>query len=275
MRTAIILALVLAAIVVATLAVLRQQAPNRALDDEPPTMTDPAASLPDICEDIVFEGSRAVVCPVDPSQMHLRLFHTGADGKPFGSVPALAAAMGERNPQLVLAMNAGMYHADMRPVGLHVEDGKEMSPLERADGVGNFYLKPNGVFFVDENGKAGVMETEAFAAAAPAVRLATQSGPMLLIGGAIHPKFLPEGTSRYIRNGVGVRDDGTVVFVITRDQVSLGRFARLFRDAAHCVEALFFDGAVSSLATGEGAVIDSGKPAGPIIAVFAGDSPPA
>jgi uncharacterized protein YigE (DUF2233 family) len=92
---------------------------------------------------------------------------------------------------------------------------------------------------------------------------------MLVIDGAIHPRFLPDGTSKYIRNGVGVRADGTIVLAITRDRVSLGSFARLFRDVARCDNALFFDGAVSSLAVGTRMEIDAGEPAGPVVAVFA------
>ena len=108
----------------------------------------------------------------------------------------------------VLAMNAGMYHADMDPVGLYVEDGTELSGLNTDDGFGNFFLKPNGVFFIGMDGKAGLMESETYAEAGMMARFATQSGPMLVINGEIHPRFLPDGTTRYIRNGVGVREDG-------------------------------------------------------------------
>ncbi|MCC0029153.1 MAG: phosphodiester glycosidase family protein [Brucellaceae bacterium] len=154
------------------------------------------------------------------------------------------------------------------PSGCTSRRGAQVSPLETADGAGNFYLKPNGVFFIGANGRAGVMETAAFAEAKLPVRFATQSGPMLVIGGQIHPKFLPDGTSRYTRNGVGVAPDGTVVFAITRDPLSLGSFARFFRDAVDCPDALFFDGAVSSLWAGGETIIDSGHPAGPVVAVF-------
>ena len=180
------------------------------------------------------------------------------------AVTALAAS--GQTP--LLAMNAGMYHADMMPVGLYVENSKEIAPLNEDEGFGNFFLKPNGVFFVGEDGRAGVLETEAYRSAEITPAFATQSGPILVIGGAIHPRFLPDGTSKYIRNGVGVRADGKVVLAITRDPVSLGSFARLFRDVAECPNALFFDGAVSSLAWGAHMEIDAGEPAGPVVVVF-------
>lgn len=225
---------------------------------------------PDGCVEQVFEGARAILCTVDPQIHHIRLVYRDRAGKVLGSVAAamdhLTAGEGAGD-LLVLAMNAGMYHADMSPVGLYVEDSIEVAPLNRDDGFGNFFLKPNGVFFVLKDGSAGVLETDAYADADLGPAFATQSGPMLLINGAIHPRFLPDGTSKFIRNGVGVRADGKVVFAMTRDRVSLGSFARLFLDLAGCENALFFDGAVSSLALGRDMEVDSGESAGPVVVV--------
>ncbi|WP_290997887.1 phosphodiester glycosidase family protein [Hoeflea sp.] len=227
-----------------------------------------APNRPDICEEMVFEGARAVLCVINPSAYEVRLVYRDAEGVPYRSVPRAVAALAEAGQTPVLAMNAGMYHADMTPVGLYVEGGAELSAVNTDGGFGNFFLKPNGVFFIGTDAQAGVMETEAYAQAGIAPQFATQSGPMLVIQGAIHPRFLPDGTTKYIRNGVGVRD-GKIVLAITRDPVSLGSFARLFRDVADCPDALFFDGAVSSLAWGSEMEIDSGEPAGPVVAVFA------
>jgi uncharacterized protein YigE (DUF2233 family) len=167
-------------------------------------------------------------------------------------------------------MNAGMYHDGLGPVGLFVEDGRQETPLNRADGEGNFFLKPNGVFFVRKDGSAGVMETTAYAAAHPEgdpdIAHATQSGPMLVIDGKVHPRFEPDGASRFIRNGVGVRGDGTVVLAISRQPVSLGSFARLFKDELACPNALFLDGAISTLSDGERILVGGKDPVGPILA---------
>ncbi|WP_245304136.1 phosphodiester glycosidase family protein [Hoeflea olei] len=239
---------------------------------EAPPMT--AAVRPDICSETTFEGARAILCVVDPADHATRLVYRGESGKPHGRVRSAVAALAAEGRTPVLAMNAGMYHADMTPVGLYVEDGVELSPLNTGGGFGNFYLKPNGVFFLRADGSAGVMETEAYREAGIAPAFATQSGPMLVIGGEIHPRILPDGTTRYIRNGVGVRADGKLVFAITRDPVSFGAFARLFRDVAQCPDALFFDGSVSSLAWGTDMEIDPGEPAGPIVAVFEKPSSP-
>ncbi|AZN99458.1 hypothetical protein EJ066_21320 [Mesorhizobium sp. M9A.F.Ca.ET.002.03.1.2] len=225
--------------------------------------------LPGPCRDFSFEAVPYIVCEIDLRAYDIGVLHAGADGKAFGSLEKSDKAMsGEGRPAL-LAMNAGMYHEDLTPVGLLVENGHEAAPLNLADGEGNFFLKPNGVFLVRKDGKAAVMETNAYAAAKPDVEFATQSGPMLVLDGRVHPRFEANGASRYVHNGAGVRDGDTVVLAISRSEVSLGSFARLFRDALHCPNALFFDGVVSALSNGNRMIVGGKYPAGPIIAVSA------
>ena len=74
------------------------------------------------------------------------------------------------------------------------------------------------------------------------MRLATQSGPMLVIDNRINPIFIPGSTDRTRRNGVGISADGTLRFVISEDRVNFHDFARLFRDELKCADALFLDG---------------------------------
>ena len=219
-------------------------------------------SLPETCRIVAFEAVDHVVCEVDPGEYDIAMSLKGRDGTPYGSLAALA-----KSKTFIFAMNAGMYHHDKSPVGLYVENGEEAVPLNRSEGDGNFFLKPNGVFYVDQSGMAGVQETEAFAASAHRVNMATQSGPMLVIDGAIHPRFLNDGSSRYIRNGVGVRGNGTAVFAISKSALSLGSFARLFRDALDCPNALFFDGGISALHDGSHYLVGGRNPAGPIVTV--------
>jgi uncharacterized protein YigE (DUF2233 family) len=144
-------------------------------------------------------------------------------------------------------MNAGMYRADQRPLGLFVAAGREERPLNQGSGSGNFYLAPNGVFWVGAHGAPHVTETGAYAAAPPAgVAWATQSGPLLVQGGAFNPHISADGASLNLRNAVGVRNR-VALFVISDDKVSFGRLARFLRDALGCPDALYLDGAVSSL----------------------------
>lgn len=227
----------------------------------------PVASgdLPDPCRIVEFEGSGHIVCKID-RRYRMRLALNGENGKPYGSLAAFIAGQ-QASAGLVLAMNAGMYEPDLSPVGLYVEDGRMLGPLRKEDGYGNFFMKPNGVFFIGRDG-AGIMTTEAFAKRDAGVRFATQSGPMLVINGKIHPRFEPNGTSRYIRNGVGIQGPHTVFLAISTEPVSLGRFARLFRDKLGCANALFFDGGISALSDDRNLLIGGTDPVGPILAVY-------
>jgi uncharacterized protein YigE (DUF2233 family) len=213
---------------------------------------------------VEYAGKPYTVCEV-AAGADLRVFHTGADGVIYGSFDRIARAVEAAGGRLVFAMNGGMYHADRRPVGLLIEDGVQRAAAVTAPGPGNFGMLPNGVFCVTATGFA-VIETRRYAANPPDCRHATQSGPMLVIGGALHPRFIPDSPSRYIRNGVGVSADGTrAAFVISGARVNFDEFARFFRDGLRLPDALYFDGKVSRLyAPGIGRN-DAGFPMGPVV----------
>lgn len=196
--------------------------------------------------EVTANGVRFTVCKVDVRRERLQLFHRDENGSPFKRFSVLAPWLEARGQKLVFAMNAGMYHGDFSAVGVFVAEGKELAPLNTADGEGNFFLKPNGVFVVSEAG-AQVVEASEYAALTSKVRLATQSGPMLVRNGKIHPAFNAPSTSRLLRNGVGVPSPDVALFVISEDPVNLHSFASFFRDQLHCPNALFFDATVSSL----------------------------
>ncbi|MBA8878428.1 phosphodiester glycosidase family protein [Phyllobacterium myrsinacearum] len=264
-RIIIVISLAAVAILAGIFWFMRPAPPPKPAPNPPINISD--GDLPDICRKMTFEGVDTIVCEVDLRTHRIDLARAGTDGDPYGSLKAFVMSrLQETRP--ILAMNAGMYEEDLSAVGLYVENGKTISELQVGDGEGNFFLKPNGVFFVEKNGTPGVLETAAFAAAAPDVRIATQSGPMLVINGQVHPRFEPNGTSRLIRNGVGVRDANTVVLAITIEPVSLGSFARLFKDGLGCANALFLDGTISALANDRKTLIGGTDPVGPIIAVF-------
>lgn len=170
----------------------------------------------------------------------------GKDGVPLRTFQAVEAHLRQQRKTPVFLMNAGIFEMGGVPSGLHVEDGQQLRPLNLADGFGNFYLKPNGVFYVDASG-AKVAEVEAYAKSGAKPRLALQSGPLLLIHGRPHPRFIPDSGSRLHRNGVGILPDGQVLFAITdfaKTRVNLFEFAQLFRRYG-CQDALFLDGDLS------------------------------
>ncbi|MEP0562958.1 MAG: phosphodiester glycosidase family protein, partial [Paracoccaceae bacterium] len=143
----------------------------------------------------------------------------------------------------------------------------ELAPIVTREGPGNFGLLPNGVFCITDT-KAEVIESRSFDAAPPACTYATQSGPMLVINGALHPRFLPDVTSVKTRNGVGVRGDGSIVAVISDRPVNFHQFARFFRDVLETPNALFLDGTVSRLYAPALNRHDLGLPMGPILGVI-------
>ena len=214
------------------------------------------------CRDMAFEGASYTVCEVTAGQ-DLRLFHSGPDGA-LGSFAAVDQLLEPQGLRLDFAMNAGMYHRDLAPVGLYVEDGVQAAPLVTRAGPGNFGLVPNGVFCIGD--ALRVVETLAFEASSPVCRYATQSGPMLVIDGRLHPKFLPDSDSLNIRNGVGVTADGTrAVFAISNEAVNFYAFARLFRDGLGLPQALYFDGSISRLYDRDRGRHDGGFPMGPMV----------
>lgn len=225
------------------------------------------------CAVIEHETRRYTICTVDMTTADMRVFLDGPDGARLGHFTRVDAQLAETGQKLGFAMNAGMYHADRSPVGLYIENGQERRKAVTSAGPGNFGLLPNGVFCIRE-GRADVIETLAFQRRTPACRHASQSGPMLVIDGALHPRFLVDSTSRYVRNGVGTSADGkTAVFAISQTGVTFHQFGRLFRDVLKTPNALYFDGSISRLhAPGLGRS-DPGFRMGPIVGVVvpAGD----
>jgi uncharacterized protein YigE (DUF2233 family) len=215
------------------------------------------------CRDITHQNRSYSVCEAVAGQDDLRLFLRDANGTALGSFDRAEASVAPAT--LGFAMNAGMYHSDRSPVGLYLDGSGEASGLVTSDGPGNFGLLPNGVFCIGAD-RFSVVESRAYKANPPDCRFATQSGPMLVIGGALHPRFLPASPSRYIRNGVGVSADGTTAFfAISNEAVNFTEFAGLFRDALGTPDALYFDGSISRLFAPELGRDDFGFAMGPMV----------
>ncbi len=157
----------------------------------------------------------------------------------------MATYMGD-HPDITVLTNAGIFSTDLTPGGLLVTDGQVLRDLNLADGAGNFHLKPNAVFAIHDDGTASVVDATAYDPTG--VQYATQSGPALLLDGAIHPEFRAGSENVAIRSGVGVSRDGrTVHLAISHTPVNLWDFATMFRDDLDVDDALYLDGQISQL----------------------------
>ncbi len=197
------------------------------------------------CQPASFEGVSLTHCVADPELHRIGTALAPSSGENFGTIEAWAA--GRNEGDIAFVMNGGMYGDDLRPIGYFVQDANRLMELNREDGSGNFFLKPNGVFF--GTGQSWrIIETDTFLrtiGTRPA--FGTQSGPMLVINGELHPEIAEDGPSKALRNGVGIDGEGKAHFVISNEPLSFGQLARFFRDEIGVANALFLDGNVSSL----------------------------
>ena len=219
------------------------------------------------CGPVSHEGDGYTVCVFSMSKHRIRLFHSDAEGEAYRQFNTLERELDEQGQSLIFAMNGGMYHEDRSPVGFFRDEFGDRASVNTNDGPGNFHLKPNGVFWISRF-EAGIHESQTYLDLAIDPTYATQSGPMLVIDGALHPGLNPDGTSRRRRNGVGVSGDGqNVYFAISDTAVTFHDFATLFRDEIGVPNALFLDGQVSRIYAPEINRNELGSDLGPIVGV--------
>jgi uncharacterized protein YigE (DUF2233 family) len=205
-------------------------------------------------EKVEFQGALYHVHRIDKDKLNaLELRWLGKDGQPLREFEGLRKALASEGKEISFATNAGIYEKGPKPCGLTICAGKELVPLSLKDAEGNFYLKPNGVFYVDDATGAGVMESIEYGRSGLKPRLATQSGPMLMRKGVLHPAFNVNSPNKRLRNAVGVNaSTGQVIFVMSdRDDREKGRvtFHQLCQFFLHlgCKDALFLDGDISDM----------------------------
>lgn len=173
-------------------------------------------------------------------------------GRQLRTFPAVTGYLEGRDTPVATLMNGGIFEPGGVPSGLLVQAGKQLRPVNRDKGKGNFFLEPNGIFLIGSRG-ASVIRTDEYPPQNTVIEYAVQSGPLLLRGGEIHPVFRAKSDSRLHRNGVGVSKDGQVVLAISDLRSAkfpnLYDFAELFRSLG-CEDALFLDGDISQMRSG-------------------------
>jgi uncharacterized protein YigE (DUF2233 family) len=217
-----------------------------------------------------YQGGRYSAIKVNPKELDIHMHWKNAAGEKYQNISALKQDLEKHGDKVVMITNAGMYNPDNSPQGLFIEKGKQLVPLDTASGPAgrtlNFYLMPNGVFYIDNNGPK-IVVTKDYPTYQKGIRFATQSGPMLMIDGQVHPKFTQGSSNTNIRSGVGITADHQVVFAISDRPVNFYDFALLFRDALHCPDALYLDGAISLMYLPHSKRMDTGGDFGPILSV--------
>ena len=194
----------------------------------------------------------------------LRLYLNNSSGRAYQSFAAVRGGL-PACERMLFGMNAGMYHANYQPVGLYVAQGKQFTPLNTDRGFGNLFMQPNGVLAWNAE-QAWIGKTADYAGQNLQAAYATQSGPMLVINNQINPQFLPDATSKKIRNGVGIRGK-TLYFAISQKPVSFYQFAQVFKDTLQTEQALYLDGSISSLYLPQTGREDKRHLLGPLVAL--------
>ena len=225
----------------------------------------PEVAAASVCEQAVFEEAALTHCVADPAAHAIATALAPEGRMPYRSFASYNAENGADG--VAFGMNGGMYDDDGQPIGYYVEGGERLKELNRADGPGNFHLKPNGVFFGSGNSWQVLSADRFYAEVANRPAFATQSGPMLVVDGAIHSEITENGPSRLTRNAVGVDAAGRAHFVISRGAISFGLLARYFLNELQTPNALFLDGSVSALWDPVNDRMDGLAPLGPLILV--------
>lgn len=202
---------------------------------------------------------------VDAKKQDLQFYWQDDQGVPLESIQNLKDYVGQKGLTLDFAMNGGMFNQDLAPQGLFIQNYKTLHALDTSNGTGNFYLKPNGVFCISSDNIPRVCKTSDFKDSKN-VKYATQSGPMLLIDGLMHPAFKAGSHNLNIRNGVGILPDGKVLFAMSKSKINFYDFARYFQSLG-CKDALYLDGFVSQTYLPKENWLQTGGPFGVIIGV--------
>lgn len=194
--------------------------------------------------DKIIDQSGILSYVVDLKKQTIRFYWKDENHENYRNAKGLKKALVSQEKKLVFAMNGGMYNKDGSPQGLYIEEGITKAPLDlHQEGYGNFYMQPNGVFFLTKEQQAGISTSQNFHEQKN-IDYATQSGPMLLIDGKIHPKFTQGSKNLHIRNGVGILPDGKILFAMSKEKINFYDFASYFKQQG-CKDALYLDGFVS------------------------------
>lgn len=189
-------------------------------------------------------ATTAIVIYVDIKE-DINLFLRDKKGNVYENFDNLNSDLKSNNKKLTFAMNAGIFSSGGIPLGLYSDNRGNKYPLNSRGGQGNFYIKPNGIFYASKD-FFYIVDSSEFKDS-DNLRFAIQSGPLLLNHKIINSKFNKSSTNKYTRNGVGLISNTRAVFAITKGNVNFYEFSEFFLNELNCDSAIYFDGAISSL----------------------------
>ena len=191
-----------------------------------------------------FHANKIISYTTSPK--NISFYHKNPESIPYSNFKTLQAYLSSQKKHLKFAMNGGMYLRDLSPQGLYIENAKQIKDVDRTqDAYGNFYMQPNGIFYITKDKKAYVTPTKKFKYS-DNINYATQSGPMLVIDSQIHHQFMPNSKNVHIRNGMGILPNGDLLFAISSHKINFYNFATFFKQHG-CKNALYLDGFVSRI----------------------------
>ena len=199
-----------------------------------------------------YNGSTFCAYILNPQVETVNFHYKNKKNENFSSIENLKNSIEKAKLDIQMITNGGMYSPANEPQGLYIENKKTyktIDTLNDKDGT-NFYLFPNGVFYMDTLNNFGISSTENFIKKISdysLIKNATQSGPMLINNGEIHKSFSKASQNEKIRSGVGITSSNQLVFLITLDDCNFYDFAICYKEIFDCNNALFLDGAISKM----------------------------
>jgi uncharacterized protein YigE (DUF2233 family) len=196
---------------------------------------------------ISFKNQTFDACIVDLEKVDIHFNHADSAGNKFKSISKVLEHYKKLNKDVIFITNGGIFKPDLKPEGLYVEEGYEWYHLNEKNGTGNFYLKPNGFFYVTKWGMPNIRKSADYWKIIQHIRFATQSGPLLVINGEINKQFTEHSANKTIRSGVGITSNKKIVFIISNEEVSFYDFACVFKEQFGCSDAIYLDGLISKM----------------------------
>ena len=190
----------------------------------------------------IKDGNFTVYIP-DLNNEEIKMYWKDKNNEAYSELSKLID--GNSGEKINFATNGGIYSEKYEPNGLYIENYNIISEINLKDGEGNFYMQPNGVFYIQDN-KPKISESKSFKYVKN-ISYAVQSGPMLIKNGVINEKFDKNSESLKIRSAVGISRENKVFFLMSDEKINFYDFSKYALDRLNCRELLFLDGTISKM----------------------------